>query len=252
MNNSKLAAIILAAGKGKRMKSKGFNKVTIQLGNKPMILHGVELLKELKVNPIIVVVGYAKNSVIKLLDGQIVFTEQKKRLGTAHAVKCALKKIPQESSDVLIIQGDDSAFYTKNIIIDLVNKHIALKSLITLLTIKLENPFGLGRIIRNNKGEIIAIIEEKDATLEQKQIKEVNPACYVFNVNFLKKYINKVKKSLVTGEYYLTSLIDLAFKNNEKVESLSAGFIPWRGVNTKEELEEAEKLLINQVISYEK
>lgn len=252
MSKYELTAIILAAGKGKRMKSKGLNKVTIPLGNKPMILYGIDLLKELKINPIIVVVGFAKNSVMKLLDSQVVFVEQKKRLGTAHAVKCALEKIPQDFTDVIIIQGDDSAFYTKNMIINLINKHIASKSLLTLLTIKLENPFGLGRIIRNHKGKIIAIVEEKDATLEQKQIKEVNPACYVFNVKFLEKYIKQVKRSLVTGEYYLTSLIDLAIRNNERVESLSSGFIRWRGVNTKEELEEAEKLLMNQVINYEK
>ncbi|HYM65580.1 MAG TPA: sugar phosphate nucleotidyltransferase [Candidatus Sulfotelmatobacter sp.] len=239
-----LGAIILAAGKGSRMKAKKVNKVAMHLANKPMILHTVELLKSLNVNNIIVTVGFAKRSVMDLLDGEVIFADQKKRLGTAHAVSIALEKINKEVKDVIVLNGDDSAFYSKKIISDLIQKHRNDKSKFTFLTIEKDNPFGLGRVVRDTKGEVTAVVEEKDATKAQRKIKEVNPGCYIFSVDFLKKYISKVEKSDITNEYYLTSLIGIGIKNQEKIETVRAGRLIWRGVNTKEELSEAEKLLL--------
>jgi bifunctional UDP-N-acetylglucosamine pyrophosphorylase/glucosamine-1-phosphate N-acetyltransferase len=118
--------------------------------------------------------------------------------------------------------------------------HIVSDASLTFLTIDVTNPFGLGRIVRDDKGNVKAIVEEKDATESQRIIEEINPACYFFKVSFLKKYLKKVKKSPITGEYYLTSLVDIAIHNKEKIETVQAGFMPWRGVNTKEELREAE------------
>ncbi len=111
------------------------------------------------------------------------------------------------------------------------------------MTIEQENPQGLGRIVRGMDDELVGIVEEKDATDDQKRITEINPGCFVFSVQFLKKYLTQVEKSPVTGEYYLTSLIDLALVNNEKVETVQGGKLVWRGVNTPEELEEAERLI---------
>ena len=241
----KIAAIILAAGKGERMKSKGVNKVVVPLGNKHMILHAVDRLTELLISPIIVVVGFAKESVMKVLDGKVVFAEQSKRLGTAHAVLCALRKVPRNVDMVLILNGDDSAFYTQDIIKKLIKTHWEKNSALSFLTIIVDNPKGLGRIIRDNSGRVIGIVEEKDATEAQKKINEINPACYIFEIDFLKKYLKQIKKSPVTGEYYLTGVIDIAIKNNEKIEAVNVGKILWRGINTQEELEEAERLFLN-------
>lgn len=237
-----IAAVVLAAGKGKRMKSKTFNKVMLNLGEKPMILYTIELLEKLKIKPIVVVVGFAKNSVISILGNRVIFAEQRKRLGTAHALLCGLKKLNSKVSDVLVLNGDDSAFYTENLIEKLVKTHLASEASLTFLTIALDDPSGLGRIIRGKNGEVLAIVEEKDATEEQKKIKEVNPACYLFKKNFLSKYLKKVKKSKITGEYYLVDLIGLAASNKEKVEAVKMKEIPWRGVNTEEELKEARRL----------
>ena len=239
MNN--IGAIILAAGKGSRMKAKKTNKVTYMLGNKPMITHVVHLLEEIKLSPIVIVIGFAKESVKSLFDKDILFAEQSKRLGTAHAALQALKVLPSETSHVFILNGDDSAFYTKKILNRLLKEHIDNQNAITFLTIKVENPLGLGRVIREND-KVKAIVEEKDATEEQRKIKEINPACYLFEVSFLRKYLKKVPKSKVTGEYYLMSLLETAIQNNYKVEGIKGGDIPWRGVNTGEELREAEKL----------
>lgn len=245
MMNSDFAAIILAAGKGKRMNSKTINKVVLPLGQKPMILHTLDILEKLGIKPIIIVVGFAKDSVMHLFRGtHAVFAEQKKRLGTAHAVLAAMKKMPGKIENVLVLNGDDSALYKTDTINELIKKHIKTDAAFTFLTIKMENPAGLGRIVRGKNGKVLAVVEEKDATLDIQKINEVNPACYVFKVEFLKKYLPKVKKSTVSGEYYLTSLIDVGIKNGEKIETLQAGSFAWRGVNTKEELSQAEKLFL--------
>ncbi|MBI1981999.1 MAG: NTP transferase domain-containing protein [Candidatus Levybacteria bacterium] len=238
-----IAAVVLAAGKGKRMNSKTFNKVVLTLGRKPMIIHTIALLEALKVVPIVVVVGFAKDSVISALGNyNVLFAEQKKHLGTAHAVQCGLKKLDRKISDVLVLNGDDSAFYRENLLKRLIQRHLAVGASMTFLTITLDDPAGLGRIIRDKKGHVLAIIEEKDATEKQREIKEVNPACYLFSLEFLRKYLKKVKKSKVSGEYYLVSLVELARKHSERIEAVRGGRIDWRGVNTPKELEEAQQM----------
>lgn len=238
---SNVGAVILAAGKGSRMKAKKSNKVTYMLGNKPMIMHVVHLLEDMKLAPIVIVIGFAKESVKSLFDKNVVFAEQAKRLGTAHAAIQALKVLPENVSDIFILNGDDSAFYKKEILENLLLVHTKNQNAITFLTIKVNNPFGLGRVKREY-GKVVAIVEEKDATDEERKINEINPACYLFNVEFLKKYLKKVPKSEVTGEYYLMNLVEIAIKNNYYVEGIEGGNIPWRGVNTKEELMQAEQL----------
>jgi bifunctional N-acetylglucosamine-1-phosphate-uridyltransferase/glucosamine-1-phosphate-acetyltransferase GlmU-like protein len=242
MNN--ISAIILAGGKGKRMNSKKINKVAAILGNKQMILHTIDLLDKLNIVQKIVVVGFAKKSVIDILKGRVIFAEQKKQLGTADAVACALKYLSKDTKDVLILNGDDSAFYKEKTIKNLFKKHNEKKSSLTFLTIELDNPTGNGRVVRNNSGNVVAIVEEKDASLEQKRINEVNPACYIFEVSFLKNYLSKIKKSNITHEYYLTNLVDLAFKNNEKIETVMEKNLVWRGINTEDELREANRLFL--------
>jgi bifunctional N-acetylglucosamine-1-phosphate-uridyltransferase/glucosamine-1-phosphate-acetyltransferase GlmU-like protein len=244
---NKIGAIILAGGKGKRMKMTSENKVTVTLANKPMVLHIIEFMHRINIKIIVVVVGFAKHSVIKALAKEhVIFAEQTKRLGTGHAALCALRELPDDITDVLIVYGDDAILYSeKNMptINKLFQSHFEHQSAITFLTITLDNPIGLGRIVRDNNGKIIAIIEEKDANAEQKQIKEINPGCYMFSVSFLKKYLPLIEKSKTTGEYYLTSLVDIALKNNEVVETIQGGRLPWRGINTYEELKEAETII---------
>jgi bifunctional UDP-N-acetylglucosamine pyrophosphorylase/glucosamine-1-phosphate N-acetyltransferase len=246
LNKKKLGAIILAAGRGSRMKAtKNANKVTMALADKPIILHAIDLLEKMNLSLIVIVVGFAKQSVLNIVKHPIaVFAEQTKRLGTAHAVKCALPKIPDDVTDVIVMNGDDSAFYTKHLISELTDIHFSSNAAVTFLTLEIENPFGLGRVIRDENDIVTQIVEEKDATEEQRKVTEVNAACYVFSMKFLKKYMKKIEKSPVTGEYYIVSLVELAAKNGEKIETMRGGSMPWRGVNSKEELEEAERLYL--------
>ncbi|MBI3985183.1 MAG: NTP transferase domain-containing protein [Candidatus Levybacteria bacterium] len=243
--NKNLGAIILAAGKGKRMNATAVNKVAMPLADKPMIVHTIELLENLQIKNIVVVVGFAKVSVMNILGQKVRFAEQKKRLGTAHAVLVGMRQMAKDARHIIVLNGDDSAFYKRDLIEKLIEKHLASNAGLTFLTIEKENPFGLGRIIRNSSGKVSAIVEEKDATKNQQKIKEINPGCYIFNSQFLRKYLPKIKRSEITAEYYITRIIDIGIKNSERIETLPAGQIPWRGINTKQELEEAEQLLRN-------
>lgn len=246
MNTSSFSSswvIILAAGKGKRMNAKQKNKVTYEVKGIPMIVRTIHKLKTAGVKNIIVVVGHAKGSVVSLLDSDVHTVEQKKRLGTGHAVKIALKSLPLSAREVMVLYGDDSFLYSPETFKKLLEKHLRVHPALTFLTLSVNNPTGLGRIVRDENNKIVGIVEEKDANDEQRRIKEINPACYVFDVSFLKKYISKMKKSVVTGEYYLTELIELAVLNNEKIETVTFDNIAWRGVNTISELQEAEQLI---------
>lgn len=245
MNQSQnFGAVILAAGKGKRMNAADKNKVTMLLRGKPLITYILDLLKKNHVETIVIVVGHAKESVFEAVKKYpVIFAEQREQLGTGDALRAAVEKLPANVSDILVVGGDDSHHYNEAIITKLQNKHLHRGADLTLLTIQVKNPFGLGRVVRDSDGNVIAIVEEKDATEEQRNIQEVNPGCYIFNVEFLKRYLNDVEKSPVTGEYYLTSLVDIAINKRAKISTVQAGSIPWRGINTPEELAEAEQLI---------
>lgn len=247
IDNTSLAAIILAAGKGRRMHSQTTNKVASPLNNKPMIRHIVEFMEELGVAQIIVVVGYAKESVQTVLEGfDITYAEQAEQRGTGHAVEVALQSLKPTIADVVVVYGDDAVLYNNNnthIISDLIKEHRTNKNDLTFLTIEQENPFALGRILRDENDQVIGIVEEKNATEEQKLIKEINPGCFVFSVNFLKQYIKNVEKNDVSGEYYLTDLVDIARTHQQKMNAVKGGRLLWRGVNTPEELKQAEQLM---------
>lgn len=239
----KIGVIILAAGRGKRLNSTTVNKVMLPLSGKPMLSFSVSLFEKMNLKPIIAVVGFAKEGIIDYFKDRIHYVSQNHQLGTADAVWSALPELPADVKDVLIVNGDDSYAYSPKLINRLIKTHIQTKSAITLLTIEKLNPKGLGRIIRNKKGAISAIVEEKDATDREREITEVNPQCWIFKVSFLKKYLPKIAKSPVTGEYYLTDAVKLTVANGEHIADVKAGNIPWRGVNTREELEEAKHLM---------
>lgn len=244
----KVAAIILAAGKGKRMNMLSEeNKVTSLLSKKPIILHTVQFMKKLSVIQTVIVVGHAKESVMSVLLGEKVsYATQEQQLGTGDALATSIPELSSDITDVLVVYGDDAVFYNDKhlpIIQSLFEKHEKSGAAITFLTITQENPTGLGRIVRLDDGHLRAIVEEKDATDGQRKITEINPGCFLFKVDFLKKYLSMVDKSPATGEYYLTSLIDIALRHGETVETVRGGKMMWRGVNTPEELEQAEQML---------
>ena len=237
-------AVVLAAGKGKRMNAKSKNKVVFELSGEPIIVRIVNNLKRSSIPHLVIVVGYARESVQKLIGDSVLYAYQRKRLGTGHALKVGLKVVPKDCQDIFVFYGDDTS-YAPEVLQALIEKHKATGADITFLTLSLEDPTGLGRICRGEDGSLIGIVEEKDATLEQKKIQEINPGCFVFSKSFLDKYINRIPKSSATGEYYLTNLIELALHNSLNVQTYMAKNLIWRGINTPNELQEAEMLLGN-------
>jgi bifunctional UDP-N-acetylglucosamine pyrophosphorylase/glucosamine-1-phosphate N-acetyltransferase len=231
------AAIVLAAGKGSRMNAKTKNKVAFKLSGQPMISYTVKHILESGINQIIAVVGYQADSVKAALGDQVVYATQAQQQGTGDAIKSAIPFIPPHVKTVLTVYGDDSAFYPPELFTEMVNKKDLLGCDVLFLTIHKDDPTGLGRIVRDENNKVVRIVEEKSATDEEKKIQEINTGFYCFNRSFLEEYISHIQKDPISGEYYLTDMIEIALKNGKKVEALfiKDGAI-WQGINNRRDL----------------
>ncbi|MEA3355370.1 MAG: sugar phosphate nucleotidyltransferase [Patescibacteria group bacterium] len=241
-----ITAVILAAGKGTRLKSKNKNKVVRKINHKPMICYTVDLLKNLGLKEIIVVVGFKKSSVINTLGNNYTYVVQNKILGTGHALKTALPAISKSTKNILVLQGDDTAFYDSKDIKAVIATHTKTKADMTILTVIKKDPNRLGRIIRDKNNQVKAIVEFKNANHQQKQIKEINTATYCFNHRFLKKYLKTIKKNPISKEYYLTDLLEIAIKHQKKVSAIKLkDSSKFQGINTLEELKISNRKMKN-------
>lgn len=239
-----IGVIVLAAGRGSRMKLKDINKVTISLHDKPLILRSLEIIRSLGIREIIVVVGFAKESVIKLLPDGVRVVVQEKLLGTADAEKVGIEALSQDIKYVLSVYGDDSFLYTKEIFNKMIDVHKSSNAVMTLATAILDDPTGYGRIIRDKNGKIIKIVEELNASDEERKIKEVNTGCYLFSKEFIDKNIGKIKINELKREYYLTDILEIFVKDEYLISSIIIPSKNWRGINTIEELKRAEREVV--------
>ena len=231
------AAIVLAAGKGARLKAKDCNKVVYPLGTKPMISYTVDHLEQAGINQIIMVVGFQSQSVQAVLGARVIYAHQTRRLGTGHALKVGLVSVPAAHNPILSLYGDDSAFYPPALFNQVILKHRQSGAPISILTVVKTNPSGLGRIVRNPDHHVVAIVEDKNATLAQKQICEINTGLYCFERPFLDDFLPQIRKNPVSGEYYLTDLVSLAVQARLPVNAvLWPDASIWQGVNTPAEL----------------
>jgi N-acetylglucosamine-1-phosphate uridyltransferase (contains nucleotidyltransferase and I-patch acetyltransferase domains) len=247
-----IIGIILAAGKGTRIKAKTANKVTLPFLNKPLIIYSVELLEKVA-DKIFVVIGAFHESVKKVLKRKKVFyAYQKKRLGTGHAVKVAVEEIIKKNLKpeiVLVGYGDHTMFYKKEDIEKLIALHHKEKAVMSIITTESKENEKLhwGYILRDKKGNIVDSVEYKDANDEiKKNIKELNAGFYCFDFDFLKNNLKKIPKSKVSGEYYINSLIKIASGQNLKVVGLKIPFSSVGiGVNTWSELDESQRIYLS-------
>ncbi|MGZ5027176.1 MAG: bifunctional UDP-N-acetylglucosamine diphosphorylase/glucosamine-1-phosphate N-acetyltransferase GlmU [Methylobacter sp.] len=202
----KITTIILAAGKGTRMRSE-LPKILHKIANRPLLQHVYDMSRHLENNAIKIVVGHGAELVtetLKELDAD--WIEQKQQLGTGHAVQQTTDQIA-DSDTVLILYGDVPLLKlaTVQVLINNVNDQS-----LALLTVNLTDPSGYGRIIRNDAGQVIKITEEKDATAGEKQINEVNTGIMAVQGKQLKKWLSQLNNSNAQGEYYLTDVIEMA------------------------------------------
>lgn len=230
-----IAAVILAAGEGTRIKARRKNKVAYKLAGKPMIRYTAETLEKAGIEEIVVVVKFAEKSVRDALRGKkIIYARQKDKKGTAPALESGLEVVSGGIQNILVMYGDDSAFYPVELFQFILTEHQKHESDVTLLSIKVDNPKGLGRILRDNGGKVLGIVEEKVATDEQREIKEINTGCYCFRRDFIKKRIGEIEINPVSQEYYLTDIVEVALNHGDRVHvCLYPDNSIWHGINDK-------------------
>lgn len=202
-----IIAIVMAAGKGTRMKSKN-SKLVQKIYGKEIVKRAVENAQKAGVKDIVAVVGYKKEEVMKVLGDNIKYAYQDEMLGTGHAVMQAKEYLKGKKGKVLVLNGDVPLIRPETLN-KLIEKSIENKEYATLLTAIYDDPTGYGRIVRDEGGNIEGIVEEKDTTPEQKKIKEINAGIYCFDIEALLKALEKVTPNNKQGEYYITDVIQI-------------------------------------------
>jgi len=240
----KTVAVVLAAGKGVRMRS-DLPKVSHLIFGKPMITWVLEAVKGLGIDEVFVVVGYRSEMVkSECEDFNVTFVEQKEQMGTGHAVMQAATHI--KDSLVIVLNGDMPLIKTDTLK-EFISQHLRSKSAsATVLTAMLPDPGSYGRIVRSRDERILKIVEQRDATEEELAIKEINTGTYCFNSRDLFNALNEVKPDNAQKEYYLTDVIGILTKRDLPVYAYKARDPnEVLGVNTIEELKRLEGLFKN-------
>ena len=237
----KLKTLILAAGKGTRMKS-DMPKVIHKVNGIPMITKIIDTLSGLNPEESILILGHKKEEVLKVVGENCDYVLQTEQLGTGHAVIQAKEKLEGYDGDVMILCGD-TPLLRESTLKSLYEYHKESGAVTTILTSIYENPFGYGRIVKED-GLVKAIVEEKEASEEIKKIKEINAGVYCFNSKELFKALDKIDNNNEKGEYYLTDVIGIQVSENKKVQSfILEDKMEILGVNSKVELAQAGKVL---------
>jgi bifunctional UDP-N-acetylglucosamine pyrophosphorylase/glucosamine-1-phosphate N-acetyltransferase len=242
-----VAALVLAAGKGTRMYS-DLAKVLHPICGHPMLSYPLAALEELRLGRVLVVVGHQAESIQEIFsEASVEWVLQTEQLGTGHAVLCALPYLADFVGSVLICCGDTPLLTTLTLHMFLTN-HLKSNNDLSVLSMLLEEPASYGRIVRNSAGEVSGIVEAKDATGEEKAIREVNTGIYCARAALLQGVIPEISNTNAQGEYYLTDMVKLAVERGWKVQAM-AGSDPteFLGVNTNEELAAAERVIAERM-----
>lgn len=237
--------IILAAGEGTRMKSKK-SKVLHKIVNRTLIDYVYDASCDAGSDKTIIIVGKNKIEVEEKFGDKVLYKEQKigkeYPYGTGYAVQLAVDEIRDDDS-VLILSGDTPLIKGETLQ-KLLKEHIAMNSKATVLTAFINDTRGYGHIIKDNNGKFLKIVEDKDATIEEKRVKEINSGIYVFNGRALKNSITKIDQNNVQNELYLTDAIKVLVQDGEHVSTYKLDDIEEiYGINSKLQLFEAEKIM---------
>lgn len=244
MNNT--WSVILAAGKGTRMKS-SLPKVLHPLCGRPMLWFVLEAVQNLTCRQV-VVVGHGSEEVRTTFGEDLLYVEQEEQLGTGHALMKSLPQLP-EKGEVLVLCGD-TPLLSEDLLQRFLNHHRQQGGAATVLTALLENPSGYGRLIRDEHGRVQEIVEEMHASSAQKQVREINTGSYCFDLAALKQHLPGLPKNEVKGEYYLTDLVPLLLKAGHGVDAFmlegkESGYA--LGINDRLQLAEAASVLRQRI-----
>ena len=239
-------AIILAAGKGTRMKS-DLPKVLHKVAGISMLEHVFRSVNAINPEKTVTVVGHKAELVEQVLAGQTDFVRQTEQLGTGHAVMMAEPVLENLTGQTLVIAGD-TPLITGESLKNLIDFHVNHKNVATILTAEADNPFGYGRIVRNQHDEVLKIVEQKDASDFEQQIKEINTGTYVFDNARLFEALKKINTNNAQGEYYITDVIGIFRENGEKVGAYTLkDFDESLGVNDRVALATAEGVMRRRI-----
>lgn len=239
-------AIILAAGKGTRMKSKLY-KVLHQVCGKTMVEHVLGQLEEAKIDNIVTVVGYGAETVEQTLGNRTKYALQKQQLGTGHAVMQTESLLGDQEGETLIVSGDTPLF-TAATFNKMFEYHEQRHAAVTILTSVAPDPTGYGRIVRNDVGIVERIVEQKDATHEEQEIHEINTGVYCFDNQKLFQALKLINNDNAQGEYYLTDVIGILKNHGEIVTAYRmADFDESMGVNDRVALARANKIMRKRI-----
>jgi len=241
----KTAAIILAAGEGKRMKSE-YSKVVHKVGGKAIVERVCNSVNNAGIDKCILVVGHKREQVMEVMGDRAVYAVQEEQLGTGHAVMQAVPHI--NDADRVVILCGDAPLITDETIKEALKVHEEKGLSATIFTAEFENPAGYGRILRDSASNVIGIVEDKDASYEQKLIKEVNSSMYCFDREALCNALGKLDNNNAQKEYYLTDVIKIMINEGKKVDSY---IVPDKneimGINNRVQLSEAEAILRKKI-----
>lgn len=237
----KITPVILAAGKGTRMNSK-LPKVLHPLLGKPLVQYALDAASTAAGEKPVLVVGHESELIRETLGDQCRYVVQEPQLGTGHALKQA-ENLLRDQTDLVLVTNADMPLIRPGTLQELVKTQQGHDGPFTMLTLSMDDPRGFGRVIRDQGGSVLAIVEEKQATEEQLEVKELNASMYCFSADWLWGALERVELS-PQGEYYLTDLVEIAVKDDQKVKAvLTEQRAELIGVNTRVHLAEAVKVL---------
>ncbi|MCT6866383.1 MAG: bifunctional UDP-N-acetylglucosamine diphosphorylase/glucosamine-1-phosphate N-acetyltransferase GlmU [Lactobacillus panisapium] len=238
--------IVLAAGKGTRMKSKLY-KVLHQVCGKSMVEYVVEAAQAIKPDKIVTIVGNGAEEVKKVLADKSEFVLQKKQLGTGDAVLTAADELAAEKGATLVITGDTPLF-TSQTFQKLFNYHQSKGNAATVLTAQAPNPYGYGRIIRDDQDNVLRIVEQKDGTADELKINEINTGVFCFDNQLLFSALKKVDNQNAQGEYYLTDVLEILRNEGQRIGAYKMpDFSESLGVNDRYALAQATKIMQKRI-----
>lgn len=239
-------AIILAAGEGKRMKS-DLPKVLHKVCGKEMVNHVIDTMRKSELEDVNVVIGKGADKVkSKTESRKVSFSFQEKQLGTGHAIICAKEFLKNKQGVVAVFAGDAPLVEEKTVR-ELMNIHNNNGYKATILTSIIDDATGYGRIIRDNNGDVLRIVEHKDCSEEELKVKEINSAMYCFDIEALIESLDKINNNNAQGEYYLTDVIGILKDKGEKVGAMVTDLDEIAGVNSRIHLAEVERLMKNKI-----
>ena len=238
--------VVLAAGKGTRMKSK-LNKVLHKVCGKTMVEHVVDAAQGVNPAEIVTIVGTGAGDVEKVLADKSKFAFQEKQLGTGDAVMTAREELGDKDGATLVVTGDTPLF-TTDTFDELFKYHAEKGNAATVLTAEAPNPFGYGRIIRDDQGNVLRIVEQKDGKPEELKVKEINTGVFCFDNKKLFEALKHVNNDNAQGEYYLTDVLEILRNNGERVGAYKMpDFSESLGVNDRIALAQATKTMQRRI-----